>query len=792
MDYFQLQETVFKHLWNKHQQDNSFTFSVRQMASKGAEKNHFIGTSKSSYFAFTCWDIYVSYPGSSGDLMGFIFQLKDNACSLKFEFGIARNITGDQNLGDLSLGHELLKRLQSVGVDVSPDNEAFKMLYFQVPQNPKAFNNENDLLGGWEQLYSLVAPHVDAAIGATKLTHPNWQASRYSQQRFNTLINKMEQRIQRFLNSSQMEVNSLPEDDDALLGTNAMSLKQIPALNTILYGPPGTGKTYNTINKAVQITNPSFLNEERTREDIKREFERLKSEGQIEFITFHQSMSYEDFIEGIKPKKPEEGETYLKYEIESGLFKRMVARAAYQPTQQAAVFSLTDDEFNKTSFYKISLGNTAIQDDEQIYRYCIDNNCIGLGWGNAIDFTGKSEHEIQLMVPSKLGKFEAQAVSYFIHYLKTGDYVVVSNGNLRFRAIGKVTSEYEYRNIEGLEVREVKQFRKVQWLLKDVDIPVEELYNKQFSQQTIYKLNKSEIKREFFVKGQVSKKDSITKKNYVLIIDEINRGNIAQIFGELITLIESDKRKGAAEELEVMLPYSKEPFGVPSNLYILGTMNTADRSVEALDTALRRRFVFEEMKPQPKLLSPKEMMVRMLNLPESWNYDWHEEKYREKADDLYELLGTTSEIEKDLIRQEYDDPDRDWILYDLNIIDDTCFTGLNLQALLNKINERLEALLTKDHTIGHAWLMEVYSLADLQNAFKNKILPLLQEYFYNNYAKIGLVLGKAFIEQKQAKGIFAKDFDGDNDLKSDYEDKIIYSLSDPFELELQNFIDIYE
>jgi hypothetical protein len=344
--------------------------------------------------------------------------------------------------------------------------------------------------------------------------------------------------------------------------------------------------------------------------------------------------------------------------------------------------------------------------------------------------------------------------------------------------------------VDGLEV---KQFRKVQWLLKDVDIPVEELYNKQFSQQTIYKLNKSEIKREFFVKTRLTnqttnivplnydelyrqflnyvseelRKHSTTipyyidgkksrvrilgveqeriitigesagadkpiykerlkkiydkypspndiknvgaeirqldtamgwatnyfavfkalkefeasqrrlspvkwepvlqNNNYVLIIDEINRGNISQIFGELITLIEPDKRKGAEEALELMLPYSKEAFSVPSNLYIIGTMNTADRSVEALDTALRRRFTFEPMLPQPELLQ-----------------------------------GLIAE--------------------------------LDLPLLLQTINSRLEVLLTKDHTIGHAWLMNVFSLEDLQGAFKNKILPLLQKYFYNNYA----------------------------------------------------------
>ena len=592
------------------------------------------------------------------------------------------------------------------------------------------------------------------------------------------------------------EPSQFQEPDDQYINSDT---KYMPGeislfnLNTILFGPPGTGKTYNSIDKAVQIANPSFYNRNRTRDEIRKEYLRLKTEGQIEFITFHQSMSYEDFIEGIKPKKPEEGETYLKYEIKEGLFKKMVIRANYKPTPQASIFSLSDKEFDSASFYKLSLGNTAIEDDEQIYRYCIDNNCIALGWGGANDFTGKTEHEIQLMVPAELEVYEARAVNYFIHYLKKGDYVVVSYGNLRFRAVGKVVGDYEYRGVEGLEIREVKQFRNVQWLLKDVDIPVERLYNKQFSQQTIYKLNKSEIKRAFFVKSQLNKQNADQKKNFVLVIDEINRGNVAQIFGELITLIEPDKRKGAEEELEVMLPYSKDLFSVPSNLYILGTMNTADRSVEALDTALRRRFVFEEMRPKSELLSPKQMICTFWNKPEhiELHDEWEQEPYFSKTNAFYDLIGFTREQEEMILQQESDSDRLHWVPEDFNILSDNEFTGLNLDIMLVKINERLSGLLTKDHTIGHAWFMDIFSLIDLQNAFKNKILPLLQEYFYNNYAKIGLVLGKAFIEQKSAIGIFAKDYNDAEDLKSDYEDKIIYSLKDPFQLELSDFKAIY-
>ncbi len=208
-----------------------------------------------------------------------------------------------------------------------------------------------------------------------------------------------------------------------------------------------------------------------------------------------------------------------------------------------------------------------------------------------------------------------------------------------------------------------------------------------------------------------------------IFIDEINRANVSSVFGELITLIEDDKRLGKEHEIiDIILPYSKTKFGVPANLYIIGTMNTADRSVEALDTALRRRFSFENIQPEPG------------------------------------LLNTTTD-------------------------------GIELAQLLTTINNRLECLLTKDHAIGHAWFMNVYNLNDLKAAFKNKILPLLQEYFYNDYAKIGLVLGKNFVEAKKENHKFA---DFDPDLANEYSDKTIYSLKDVSSLELKDFKSIYE
>lgn len=172
------------------------------------------------------------------------------------------------------------------------------------------------------------------------------------------------------------------------------------------------------------------------------------------------------------------------------------------------------------------------------------------------------------------------------------------------------------------------------------------------------------------------------ESRYAIFIDEINRGNVSAIFGELITLIEPDKRLGAVNEIKVRLPYSKSDFGVPGNVDIYGTMNTADRSVEALDTALRRRFSFVEVMPDPSHL------------------------------------------------------------------DDIEFEGFNLDEVLGTINKRIEFLLDRDHTIGHSYFMNIKSgdTDGLEEVFKNKVIPLLQEYFYHDYEKIALILGSGFVK----------------------------------------------
>ncbi|NOH79507.1 AAA domain-containing protein [Vibrio sp. RE86] len=221
--------------------------------------------------------------------------------------------------------------------------------------------------------------------------------------------------------------------------------------------------------------------------------------------------------------------------------------------------------------------------------------------------------------------------------------------------------------------------------------------------------------------------DGLTQQDtYVLIIDEINRGNLSKIFGELITLVEPSKRKGAKEELEVILPYSGDKFSVPDNLYIIGTMNTADRSLAMMDTALRRRFDFKEMTPKPELFA------------------------------------------------------------------NNTVKGINLSRLLETLNKRIEVLYDREHTLGHAFLFPVFNetsedkaFVELQSAFKNKIIPLLEEYFYEDWNKIRLVLGDS-LKQDESLHFLQKTEDSYTDLFGTdhglelYEDrKVTYSIK-PF------------
>lgn len=620
------------------------------------------------------------------------------------------------------------------------------------------------------------------------------------------------------------------EEDDLTIETMETKLP----LNTILYGPPGTGKTYGTMAYAVQIienlSKEELANKYKTREEIKSRYLKYLSDNQIAFTTFHQSFSYEDFIEGIKPVMPletvvaeGEAESYavglgldednsLQYQIQPGIFKMIADEArSYETFTSKGVKwkrRLTEKELTGVQFFKMSLGNTLDEEDDKIFDYCIKEGCIALGYGSDIDFTGvKNRADIitkfkENQVELKKMDFRVSAVERFALWMKPGDIVLISLGNHRLRAVGKVKDGGYYFNPNS--GTGYNQYRNVEWLMVGQEVPVAEVYQKVFSQQTIYAMYDSKIKKDFFTGKTDEKESEQTKRNHVLIIDEINRGNIANIFGELITLIEDDKREGAKEAITVKLPYSKKPFSVPSNLFILGTMNTADKSVEALDSALRRRFTFLETPPEPEKL--RDIGIRsIVYLFEKFKHvDWYDEPWLTHEKDLLNLIINKESFE--ILGKAYDKINpgigktpKDWgleVAKSLVIKSGTEF--IDFEKMLKVINNRIEKLLDKDHRIGHAYFINLHQcdfpFAELKNVFNNKILPLLQEYFFGDFGKIGLVLGDSFVVKHTENNTdysFAKFKGYSEESVSDLKERSIFKFTDSKTWTTETFTSIY-
>lgn len=504
-------------------------------------------------------------------------------------------------------------------------------------------------------------------------------------------------------------------------------MEQKTPLNQILFGPPGTGKTFNTVNKAIAIAHPDF-NLNQTRDVIKLEFDKLINEGQIVFTTFHQSMSYEDFIEGIKPvlinetvetDPMESGK--VAYEIQDGLFKKLCKRA--QGVSAGIKSVKREIDFDRASYFKMSIGGKT---KPHIHEWCIINNKLALGWGNDMDFStyldlvhagNWNKFRDRFIAEHKTlvdeSRYHIQAMYIFLK-MKKGDVVLVSKGNQIIDAVGVIKNDkYIFDDSQDFDYY---QFREVEWIATNLDSSPELFVKKNISQQSIYEFYSTDINKEYFKKFFATSENITNNENFVLIIDEINRGNVSQIFGELITLIEEDKRNGKGESLKVTLPYSKKPFGVPANLYIIGTMNTADRSVEALDTALRRRFSFEEIPPR-------------YDLPEL-NYE---------------------------------------------------YAGFKGFEILQTLNKRIEKLLDKDHQIGHSYLMpakDEKSEEKLLTSFYKNIIPLLQEYFFGDFGKIGLVLGKGFVKVNDWDKNADSFADFDYQSASEFDDREVFKIID--------------
>ncbi len=468
-------------------------------------------------------------------------------------------------------------------------------------------------------------------------------------------------------------------------------------LNQILYGPPGTGKTYNTVNRALGILDEDFLLANvNDRDALKHRFEEYAEADRVFFVTFHQSFSYEDFVEGIRAVS--DGEQ-VSYPVEPGIFKKACDAAAGSigPNNiDEQLTSFTEEVAENEKRLKTRTG----KDFTVSYRGGITFTCVPDASKEKRELPANIEHVRQVMMGNRPNKIYCESYVNGIADHLNSQYPIeggyLSQGQLfgKYR-ISSVTDELiSIIKPNGSLVPFPRTFLdQLVRHVKNSEITIKDIENGEWSNKIETTMEKYIVNGynnlipkivEYLVDQKASKKSNLVPKEepIVLIIDEINRGNISSIFGELITLIEDGKRRGQPEKLSVVLPYSKDDFSVPNNLYLIGTMNTADRSLALLDTALRRRFDFVEMMPDPGSLNGLHVK------------------------------------------------------------------GIDIKKMLEVINKRIEVLYDREHTIGHAFFIPLFNdtneedrFRSLQTIFSNKIVPLLEEYFFEDWEKIRLVLG---------------------------------------------------
>lgn len=350
--------------------------------------------------------------------------------------------------------------------------------------------------------------------------------------------------------------------------------------NIVLYGAPGTGKTYDVPELAVRLCDPAFMATEPSREEIVSRYNQLKTEKRIAFTTFHQSLDYEDWIEGLRPVVNENSQ--VTYEIESGIFKKLCEEAE-RPVVKDKQVGIADNAV----VWKVSLAGTG---DNPVRSDCMKNSYIRIGWDG---YGPVISDETDWSIYNGEGK---QILDAYINKMKIGDIVMSCYSSQTIDAIGVVGGDYEFDD----SLPDYKRVRRVNWLVKNINENIVEMNDgKTMTLGTVYRLNSITLDnvKSILEKYNTSSKMEENDKAYVMVIDELNRGNVSKVFGELITLLEADKRKGRINAESVVLPYSKKGFHIPNNVYLIATMNTADRSLGSLDYAIRRRFAFIAEKP---------------------------------------------------------------------------------------------------------------------------------------------------------------------------------------------------
>ena len=760
--YQDYEKTVYDWLMSKNKIDSTFTFSLRQNASKGAELDYFIGTEKSNYFSTTFWTIPVSFPGSSGDCIGLIFGYSKTGYRYYFDFDQTNSPEGSQNVTVLALIKSLRDDLSIFPGLEKETSEKNKMYNLRTKTNKQSYSSIEDMLTDVSKDIEHIIPLVNKHIETEKKRNPEFDAHRIRQDEFEVMNKKY---LKRLTNHNSESVNQQDDANDNLAILNSkfqialskynqedlktyfdflrlilkrydlkpndkrlffcvtknnlnFTIGQRYCWNLFLSEPKGkfgviskielnqTSELFPGFQKSAKafFTNLSQFNP--TDEQLSSIFDAIDLElkrSKSSSFTEKKNIEFENFsFESISPifKNPSDSP---KNQI------------LYGPPGTGKTFKLKDQ------YFPIYTTKETLLSSEQHFKNVV-SDC---SWWQVIALAlmelGASSKVADIMnnrwVKKKSELSEAKSIRPIIwsclqsHTIQTSETVGVKQRQAPFIFNKKNESYWEILEIEVREqIPELfDMIESVNNFNPSADKQIQRYVFTTFHQSYSYEDFIEGIK-PIMIEGEVDgnvayhiedgvfkqlcKKAALDPENrYAIFIDEINRGNVSAIFGELITLIEQDKRKDASNAMSALLPYSKKQFSVPQNVDIYGTMNTADRSVEALDTALRRRFSFEEMLPQPELL-------------------------KDKGENGSGKVG--------------------------NIV---------LEELLITINERIEALVDRDHTIGHAFFMEVYSLDSLRNVFANKVIPLLQEYFYGDYAKMEMVIGSDFFNIKDSSKI---------------------------------------
>ncbi|MCB9759431.1 MAG: AAA family ATPase [Alphaproteobacteria bacterium] len=401
-----------------------------------------------------------------------------------------------------------------------------------------------------------------------------------------------------------------------------------------------------------------------------QQFRKLQREGRIELVTFHQAYGYEEFVEGIRPVLDEDASGDVRYEVHAGVFKRIALRAAGEGIRAPARLDTFD-----------LLWDALLADLREQGERIVESVS-----GKAYTLRATSRGNLEAAALERDDEGELRDAG--------GRPLTASRKNLKLlweRRADLGTEPDQITNQKTTELYASAHGGGGGHHFTAVWLAYRELLLLSRSRTTTATTTSPSFVQEVLDRPQAGTVDfqfSSRTRPYVLIIDEINRGNISKILGELITLLEADKRLGADNELKLPLAYSPQHrFAVPPNLHIIGTMNTADRSIALMDVALRRRFRFEEMMPCTSVMRTV-------------------------------LAGKVANR----------------VLIDL-----AC-------DLVDTMNARIRLLYDRDHQIGHAYFLDVRTVEDLRDVFADRVIPLLQEYFYGAWEKVCLVLGCPYDE----------------------------------------------